>query len=125
MIRILVIIQNQVIPLLDQTVHRSMPAKRDDVIVQNELPNEYSSDDVIKVRPASPDKDGADSAHLKEIVEHMRKTSRRVDKRERDELIMDEWKAIANVLDRTFFWFAFIIVTITVPLFMLRQDKAH
>ena len=131
--------ENQVIPLLDETVQqsKSFGGKRDDgddVIVHGEHENEYDvSGDVVKVRPPSVTKDGggvggggADcAAHVAEIVQHLRMSSARVERKERSGMILDEWKAIAIVLDRVFFWLAMGAVAAIVPLFMLRQDSSH
>ena len=51
---------------------------------------------------------GNDTKYVKEILQHIRGMTSRVEQRERDDVILGEWKAVAHVMDRGFFAFALI-----------------
>ena len=118
---------NQVIPLLDEPEHPPTHDPKAPLVV-DELENHYdiNSSVTVKTRPASANNDDVKlAAHVKEILHHMRMMSFRLEKKERNVVLLDEWKAFASVLDRLFFWIAFVAMLITLPTFLLREDTSH
>ena len=119
--------ENNVIPLRDDSIHTAPGQTTRDggITVQDEAENVYGGD-VMKTRPMSAHRPaGGDSAYILEILEHMRMMSRRAAHKDRSEMILVEWKAIAMIVDRAFFWVAFIVIVTTVPTFLLREDESH
>ena len=47
----------------------------------------------------------------------------KIEQKEKDDVRCDEWKAMARVVDRFFFWVGLIIVIITVMKLFLDLDK--
>ena len=79
------------------------------------LMNASRSPDCWQRRPGNTT--GSDK-HVKEILQHIRGMVTRVEQRERDDVILGEWKAVAHVMDRGFFAFALIaLFCVTLAIF--------
>ena len=63
--------------------------------------------------------------YIKEILQHIRSMIARTEQRERDDVIIEEWKAIASVLDRSFFFLAFFTIFIVIPILLFSKDTSH
>ena len=63
--------------------------------------------------------------YLREILSHIKEISAKGHIKERDDVIMQEWKSVAKVVDRTFFWIAFGFTMIAVPVLLFHQDTSH
>ena len=63
--------------------------------------------------------------YLREMLSYIKELAAKIHLKERDDVIMQEWKSVAKVIDRTFFWIAFIFTLIAVPVLLFHQDKSH
>ena len=63
--------------------------------------------------------------YLRQILFYIREVVEKMQVKERDGAIMEEWKCLAIVLDRTFFWIAFITTIIIIPSLLCKVDDEH
>ena len=64
-------------------------------------------------------KDHTAAMYLNEIASHLRTIIKKIEVKEKEESITEEWKILAQILDRLFFWItltAFIVATIALIL---------
>ena len=63
--------------------------------------------------------------YIKEILQHIRSTIARTEKGERDDVIREEWRAVASVMDRTFFVLACVSICTVVPVLLFNNEHSH
>ena len=63
--------------------------------------------------------------YLRQILSYIKEMVEKVQVKERDGAIMEEWKCLAIVLDRTFFWIAFVTTMIIIPTLLFKVDDKH
>lgn len=63
--------------------------------------------------------------YLKEMLIYIKEMRQNVCEKESEEDIINEWKCLARIVDRAMFWFAFVVLIITVPIMLLLRDESH
>ena len=112
--------------LCDRMPNRNQvePEKQADVMTHGEndvIAFEYVSDDV-KVRPRSPVGEGGG---WRQVVGQLKQMTGKLAEDEREERVAGEWRAVAVVLDRLFFFLTLITMTTGLCWFLSRDDEAH
>lgn len=61
-------------------------------------------------------------SELQQILDNLRFFVDRVKSNDKDDKVGDEWKALAMLLDRTFFWLTTFLAVILIPTFLLQKQ---
>lgn len=69
-----------------------------------------------------PDKEKSELADIKQLLAYL---TDHLKDQEKNGKVEDEWKAVAMVLDRLFFWITLVMSIILVPLFLVQNDPDH
>ena len=113
------------------------------VCMSNEVPKVDKDDDIIEIKddnlsvssvakyPLKEETVGNDhsgqngfSQQLEQVIQHLRAINRHIKEKEEEANAMDEWKAVARVIDRFMFWVIFFIIIIsTLFCFLLRGGE--
>lgn len=63
--------------------------------------------------------------YLYEILRCMKEMRQNFYDKKKDDAILDEWKCVAKIIDRTMFWVGFLVLGIYVPMMLLIRDDSH
>ena len=83
-----------------------------------------NDDDIVVAEVDKPEKKGG-QGEMAQILDHLKVMVNYLKQQEKDNGVAEEWKAIAIVIDRLFFWVTLIMSIILLPLFLGRSDPHH
>ena len=70
-------------------------------------------------------KDESPNEHMRGIAQDLSFIASRMKKQGRDEEIIEQWRALAKLLDRIFFWIAVIFILIMLICFLTANDPSY
>lgn len=63
--------------------------------------------------------------YMHDILKYIAELKNESKEKKLQDEFFNEWKCIALIVDRTLFWFAFLVLAISVPTMLLVRDELH